>query len=48
MTVSGKTYAENLKIAKPADGEVIKTYDKPMLGRRASPCCRATCSIRRS
>ncbi|HEY0524671.1 MAG TPA: dihydroxy-acid dehydratase, partial [Stellaceae bacterium] len=32
MTVSGKSYAENLKTAKPADGEVIKTYDKPMLG----------------
>ena len=33
MTVTGKTYAENLKTAKPADGEVIKTYDKPMLGQ---------------
>jgi dihydroxy-acid dehydratase len=31
-TVTGKSYAENLKTAKPADGEVIKTYDKPMLG----------------
>src|SRR5688572_12032429 len=31
MTVTGKTYAENLKTATPADGEVIKTYDKPML-----------------
>ncbi len=33
LTVTGKTYAENLKGAKPADGEVIKTYDKPMLGQ---------------
>ena len=33
LTVTGKTYAENLKSAKPADGEVIKTYDKPMLGQ---------------
>ena len=33
MTVTGKTYAENLKDAKPADGEVIKTYSKPMLGK---------------
>ncbi len=32
LTVTGKSYAENLKSAKPADGEVIKTYDKPMLG----------------
>lgn len=31
MTVSGKTLKENLKDAKPADGEVIKTYAKPML-----------------
>jgi dihydroxy-acid dehydratase len=31
LTVTGKTYAENLKGAKPADGEVIKTYGKPML-----------------
>jgi len=33
LTVTGKTYAENLETAKPADGEVIKTYDKPMLGQ---------------
>jgi dihydroxy-acid dehydratase len=33
MTVTGKSYAENLKTAKPADGEVIMTYDKPMLGQ---------------
>src|SRR5258708_10331445 len=33
LTVTGKTMAENLKGAKPADGEVIKTYDKPMLGQ---------------
>src|SRR6266852_6365969 len=33
LTVTGKTYAENLKEATPADGEVIKTYDKPMLGQ---------------
>jgi dihydroxy-acid dehydratase len=33
MTVSGKTMAENVKDAKPADGEVIKTYSKPMLGK---------------
>ena len=33
MTVTGKTYGENLKTAKPADGDVIKTYDKPMLGQ---------------
>jgi dihydroxy-acid dehydratase len=31
LTVTGKTMAQNLKGAKPADGEVIKTYDKPML-----------------
>jgi dihydroxy-acid dehydratase len=33
MTVTGKAYAENLKDAKPADGEVIKAYSKPMLGK---------------
>jgi len=33
LTVTGKTYAENLKGAKPADGDVIKTYSKPMLGK---------------
>jgi dihydroxy-acid dehydratase len=33
MTVSGKTMAENLKGAQKADGDVIKTYDKPMLGQ---------------
>src|SRR5258708_8162243 len=33
LTVTGKTMAENLKDAKPADGEVIKSYDKPMLGQ---------------
>jgi dihydroxy-acid dehydratase len=33
MTVTGKTMAENIKDAKPADGEVIKTYSKPMLGK---------------
>jgi dihydroxy-acid dehydratase len=33
MTVTGKTMAENIKEAKPADGEVIKTYSKPMLGK---------------
>ncbi len=33
ITVTGKTYAENLKDAGPADGEVIKTYAKPMLGK---------------
>jgi dihydroxy-acid dehydratase len=33
LTVTGKTMAENLKKAKPADGDVIKTYDKPMLGQ---------------
>ena len=33
ITVTGKTYAENLKDARPADGEVIKTYAKPMLGK---------------
>jgi xylonate dehydratase len=33
MTVTGKTYAENLKDARPADGEVIKSYSKPMLGK---------------
>jgi dihydroxy-acid dehydratase len=31
LTVTGKTYAENLKGAKPADGDVIKAYAKPML-----------------
>ena len=33
LTVSGKTMAQNLKGAKPADGDVIKSYDKPMLGQ---------------
>jgi xylonate dehydratase len=33
MTVTGKTMAENIKDAKPADGEVIKSYSKPMLGK---------------
>jgi len=33
LTVSGKSYAENLKKAKPVDGDVIKSYDKPMLGQ---------------
>src|SRR5512133_2425259 len=33
MTVTGKTVAENIKDAKPADGDVIKTYSKPMLGK---------------
>ena len=33
LTVSGKTMAENLAKAKPADGDVIKSYDKPMLGQ---------------
>ena len=32
LTVTGKTMAENVAQAKPADGDVIKTYDKPMLG----------------
>jgi dihydroxy-acid dehydratase len=31
LTVTGKTMAQNLKGAIPADGDVIKTYDKPML-----------------
>ena len=33
VTVTGKTMAENIKDAKPADGDVIKTYSKPMLGK---------------
>ena len=33
LTVTGKTMKENLKGIGPADGEVIKTYDKPMLGQ---------------
>jgi len=33
MTVSGKTMAQNLRHALKADGEVIKTYDKPMLNQ---------------
>src|SRR5258706_3497420 len=33
MTVPGKPYGENLKSSTAADGEVIKTYDKPMLGQ---------------
>ena len=32
LTVTGKTMGENLKGASRADGEVIKSYDKPMLG----------------
>ena len=31
MTVSGKTMAENIKAAKKPDGEVIKTWEAPML-----------------
>ncbi|MBM3594379.1 MAG: dihydroxy-acid dehydratase family protein [Alphaproteobacteria bacterium] len=33
MTVSGRTMAENLARAPRADGEVIKRYDRPMLGQ---------------
>jgi dihydroxy-acid dehydratase len=33
MTVTGKTMAENIKEAKAADGDVIKAYSKPMLGK---------------
>jgi dihydroxy-acid dehydratase len=33
LTVTGKTMAENVAKAKPADGDVIKNYDKPMLGQ---------------
>jgi dihydroxy-acid dehydratase len=33
LTVSGKSMAENIKTTIPADGEVIKTYVKPMLGQ---------------
>ncbi len=33
LTVTGKTMAENVAKAKPADGDVIKSYDKPMLGQ---------------
>lgn len=33
MTVTGKTMAENIKDATPADGDVIKSYSKPMLGK---------------
>ena len=33
LTVTGKTMAENVAKAKPADGDVIMTYDKPMLGQ---------------
>jgi dihydroxy-acid dehydratase len=33
LTVTGKTMAENIATAKPADGDVIMTYDKPMLGQ---------------
>ena len=32
LTVSGKTMAQNLKGTASVDGEVIKSYDKPMLG----------------
>ncbi|MFO1082447.1 MAG: IlvD/Edd family dehydratase [Reyranellaceae bacterium] len=32
MTVTGRTMAENLAGAPRADGEVIKSYDRPMLG----------------
>ncbi len=31
LTVTGKTMAENLAGARPPDGEVIMSYDKPML-----------------
>jgi dihydroxy-acid dehydratase len=31
--VTGKTMAENIAKAKPADGDVIMSYDKPMLGQ---------------
>jgi dihydroxy-acid dehydratase len=33
MTVNGRTMAQNLKKAVAADGDVIMTYDKPMLGQ---------------
>src|SRR5215467_2144945 len=33
LTVTGKTMAENVAKAKPADGDVIMAYDKPMLGQ---------------
>ncbi|MBL8673844.1 MAG: dihydroxy-acid dehydratase family protein, partial [Rhodospirillales bacterium] len=33
MTVSGRTMARNVKSAAPVDHEVIKSYDKPMLGQ---------------
>jgi dihydroxy-acid dehydratase len=33
LTVSGKTMAQNLRHSIKADGEVIKTYDKPMLNQ---------------
>jgi dihydroxy-acid dehydratase len=33
MTVTGKTMAENVKDAPAPDGEVVKSYDKPMLNQ---------------
>jgi dihydroxy-acid dehydratase len=33
LTVTGKAVTENVKDAAPPDGEVIKTYDKPMLNQ---------------
>src|SRR5471030_1370917 len=33
MTVSGKTMAQNIRKARKADGDVIMTYDKPILGQ---------------
>ena len=33
LTVSGRTVAQNLRHAIKADGEVIKTYDRPMLNQ---------------
>jgi len=33
LTVTGKTMAENVKGAPATDGEVIKSYDKPMLNQ---------------
>lgn len=33
LTVTGKTWARNLRGARPADGEVIRPYGNPLLGQ---------------
>ncbi len=48
LTVSGRTVAQNLRHAIKADGEVIKTYDRPMLNQAGFAVLGAISSTRRS